>query len=186
MSRRISQAACHAVFWTQTYVDGPWMAVSSRHPGPDEIWLVKSQVSPASQRFAITLHKQTEPKQCQRLACICSARWVEMGKEEIKTNKVSSSENERKLKVNCFCTFKIKMITDLQLQTHWSDVIFPLSVFIILNVLAFSPPGIQFTLLFRAKAFKFGQLPVYSWYLCWGLNRQIMKFHYTTHWNPIF
>lgn len=68
----VSQASCHAVFWTQTYADGPWTAVSSSHPGPDEIWLVQSQVSPASQRLAITLHKQPKPKQCQMLDCIHS------------------------------------------------------------------------------------------------------------------
>lgn len=66
----VSQASCHAVFWTQTCADGSWTAVSSSHPGSDEIWLVQSQVSPASQRLTITFHKQAEPKRCQMLECI--------------------------------------------------------------------------------------------------------------------
>lgn len=97
MGSCISQASCHAVFWTQTYVDGPWTAVSSSHPGPDEIWLVQSQVSPASRRLPIALHKQTEPKQCQMLACICSGRWVERGREVNKIKRKKNRDHELKL-----------------------------------------------------------------------------------------
>ena len=109
----VSQASCHAVFWTQTYADGPWTAVSSSHPGPDEIWLVQSQVSPASQRLAITLHKQPKPKQCQMLACIHSGGgWKSRGEINKKSKKKKKKKNEwswaetTKSQEDCFCPLK--------------------------------------------------------------------------------
>lgn len=121
----VSQASCHAVFWTQTYADGPWTAVSSSHPGPDEIWLVQSQVSPESQRLAITLHKQTEPQTMSDVGLHSSngrsGRRVGREGEINKQKKIKSSWTETKTsQEDCFCLFKNLIIDDSLRWNCWS------------------------------------------------------------------
>lgn len=107
MSSCVSQTWCQSDVRTKSCADGPWTAVSSSHPGPDEIWLVQLPSESCISSPAISTPTQSSVR-CWP-ASVTGGGWENSREQTTTTTTATKEMTENWL----LCPFKIWLLWDL-------------------------------------------------------------------------